>query len=47
MTTTFGLGQGQSDTSGGGGGEQTFLTSKEGRIFLRGNFLNKLQIVPA
>ena len=59
VTTTFGLGQGRaangtSDSSttgeaGGGGGQQTFMTADEGRIFLRGNFLNKLDpnVVPA
>ena len=57
VTTTFGLGQGRaangtSDASaeaGGGGGQQTFMTADEGRIFLRGNFLNKLDpnVVPA
>ena len=57
VTTTFGLGQGKaangtadaSSEAGGGGGQQTFMTADEGRIFLRGNFLNKLDpnVVPA
>ena len=58
VTTTFGLGQGRaangtsndsSAEAGGGGGQQTFMTADEGRIFLRGNFLNKLDpnVVPA
>jgi hypothetical protein len=58
VTTNFGLGQGHggntSNTTtgggGGGGGNQNAITAKEGRIFIRGQFLNQLMgkdVVPA
>jgi hypothetical protein len=56
VTTNFGLGQGRggimstnsSGGGGGGGGNQNTITADEGRIFLRGNFLNELgKVVPA
>jgi hypothetical protein len=50
VTTNFGLGQGHggnatnngSGGGGGGGGNQNSITAKEGRIFIRGQFLNQL-----
>ena len=58
VSTSFGLGQGHGGNSsntttgggGGGGGNQNAITAKEGRIFIRGQFLNQLMgkdVVPA
>ena len=46
VTTNFGLGQGGGGSNetggGGGGGNQNSITAKEGGIFIRGTFLNRL-----
>ena len=50
VTTNFGLGQGHGGNSsnittgggGGGGGNQNAITAREGKIFIRGQFLNQL-----
>ena len=58
VSTNFGLGQGHGGNSsdsasagaGGGGGNQNSITAKEGRIFIRGQFLNQMvgkDVVPA
>jgi hypothetical protein len=58
VSTNFGLGQGHGGNSsnattgggGGGGGNQNSITAAEGRIFIRGQFLNQLvgkDVVPA
>ena len=63
VTTDFGLGQGKGSNgtgstnssmgSGGGGGNQNSITAKQGKIFIRGRFLNDISatatedIIPA
>ena len=56
VTTDFGLGQGRgvnvtnaTGGGGGGGGNQNSITAKEGKIYIRGRFMNELSsdIVPA
>lgn len=52
ITTTFGLGQGQGSNTtasglGGGGGQQASVTAKEGKLFLRGDFINKFADIVA
>jgi hypothetical protein len=50
VTTNFGLGQGHggnasvtaSGGGGGGGGNQNTITAKEGRIYIKGQFLNQM-----